>query len=99
MSYYQLQSETMRATKEFYSIGAIVKRAVRFDTFNVGVKAYGHNLTKKWIKKNQYFLEYTKALTEAGKRIELAAKTTAEDVKQKFRELELAGAIPEHKCH
>lgn len=97
MSYYQLQNETMRATKEFYSLGAIVKRVVRFDAFNVGVKTYGYNLTKKWIKKNQYFLEYTKALTEAGKKIELAAKTTAEDVKQKFRELELSGGIPGHK--
>lgn len=99
MSYYDLQLETMRATKEFYSVGQIAKRLVRFDMFNVSLKAYGHNLTKKWIKQNQYFLEYTKALTEAGKRIELAAKKTAEDVKEKFSKIELSGSMPAQKIH
>lgn len=99
MSYYDLQLETMRATKEFYSVTQIVKRLVRFDMFNVSLKAYGHNLTKKWIKQNQHFLEYTKALTDAGKRIELAAKKTAEDVKEKFSKIELAGSVPVSKIH
>lgn len=97
MSYYELQSETMRATKEFYSLMQIARRAVRLDLFNASIKAYGHNLTKKWIKKNDYFLEYTKALTNAGRNIELAAKKTAEDVKEKFRQLELSGTIPHPK--
>jgi radical SAM superfamily enzyme YgiQ (UPF0313 family) len=99
MSYYDLQLETMRATKEFYSVGQIVKRLARFDMFNVSLKTYGHNLTKKWIKQNQYFLEYTKALTEAGKKIELAAKKTAEDVKEKFSQIELSGSVPAQKIH
>jgi radical SAM superfamily enzyme YgiQ (UPF0313 family) len=99
MSYYDLQLETMRATKEFYSITQIVKRLARFDMFNVSLKTYGHNLTKKWIKKNQYFLEYTKALTEAGKRIELSAKKTAEDIKEKFNTIELSGSMPAPKVH
>jgi radical SAM superfamily enzyme YgiQ (UPF0313 family) len=94
MSYYELQSETMRATKEFYSLWQIARRAARLDLFNVGIKTYGHSLTKKWIKNNQYFVEYTRALTNAGKRIELAAKKTAEDVKEKFRQIELAGGVP-----
>lgn len=93
MSYYELQSETMRATKEFYSLAQIARRAVRFDMFNVGIKTYGHNLTKKWIKKNQYFLEYTKALTSAGRTIELEYKKIAEDIKEKFHQLELSGAL------
>ncbi|MBI5643734.1 MAG: B12-binding domain-containing radical SAM protein [Deltaproteobacteria bacterium] len=94
MSYYELQSETMKATKQFYSIPQIAKRAVRFDLFNVGIKTYGHSLTKKWIKNNQHFLEYTRTLTNAGKSIELAAKKTAEDLKEKFHQLELSGSIP-----
>ena len=61
--------------------------------FNVSIKIYGRNLTKKWAKKNQYFLEYTKAITEKGKKIELAAKNTAEDVKEKFRQLEISGVL------
>lgn len=94
MNYYQLQTETMRATKEFYSIPQIARRALRFDLFNVGIKTYGHNLTKKWIKDNQSFVEYTRTITSAGKNFELAAKKTAEDLKEKFRQLELSGAIP-----
>ncbi|MCC6503556.1 MAG: B12-binding domain-containing radical SAM protein [Deltaproteobacteria bacterium] len=98
MSYYDLQLETMRATKEFYSIAQIAKRLVRFDMFNVSLKAYGHNLTKKWIKQNQYFLEYTRTLTEAGKKIELAAKKTAEDVKEQFSKIELSGSLQAPKA-
>ncbi|MBI5810861.1 MAG: radical SAM protein [Deltaproteobacteria bacterium] len=92
MSYYELQSETFRATKKFYSIGQIVKRAVKFDLFNVALKTYGRNITKTWLRKNQYFIDYTEALTKAGKNIELAAKKTAEDIKEQFRHIELPGA-------
>ncbi len=99
MNYYQLQSETIRATKEFYSVGSIVKRAVKFDIFSVAIKTYGHKLTRQWEKKNQHFLEYTKSLTEAGRVIEHTAKKTAEDVKEKFRQLELSGAIIIPKPH
>ncbi len=99
MSFYELQAETLRATKEFYSIWQIVKRAARFDIFNVSIKAYGRSLTKKWAKRNQYFLDYTKALTSAGRTIELTAKKTAEDIKEKFRQLELSGAIALPKTH
>ncbi|HBO84740.1 MAG: hypothetical protein A2073_07205 [Deltaproteobacteria bacterium GWC2_42_11] len=94
MSYYELQAETYRATKKFYSIGQIIKRAVRFEMFTASIKAYGYNLTKKWGKKNEYFLEYTKSISSAGKRIELAAKNTAEDIKERFREIELASGMP-----
>ncbi|MEK6790101.1 MAG: radical SAM protein [Deltaproteobacteria bacterium] len=87
MSYYELQSEIVKANKEFYSIPQILKRVVRFDAFNVGVKTYGRNLARKWEKKNQYFIDYTKALTEAGRSIELVAKKTAEDMKEKFDKL------------
>jgi radical SAM superfamily enzyme YgiQ (UPF0313 family) len=100
MSYYELQSETMRATRQFYSMGQIVRRALRFDMFNVSLNAYARNLAKKWQKKNQYFVEYTKALTSAGRTIELATKKTAEDIKEKFRQLELSGTlVPRAKIH
>lgn len=99
MSYYQLQSETMKATKKFYSIGQIVRRAVRLDLFNVSIKAYGRNITRKWLKKNQYFLDYTQTLTSAGRMIELAAKKTAEDVKEKFKQLEISGVSAHPKAH
>lgn len=99
MSFYDLQSNTIRATKEFYSVWQITKRAAKFDLFNVSLKAYGRNIIHKWSKKNQYFLDYTKALTDAGKRVELAARKTAEDIKEKYRQLEISGAIPQAKTH
>ncbi len=100
MSYYELQNETLRATKQFYSIGQIGRRVLRFDVFNVSLKTYARNLVNKWQKKNQYFIEYTKALTNAGKTIELTTKKTAEDIKEKFRLLELSGTlVPRPKTH
>lgn len=97
MTYYELQSETYKATKNFYSIGQIIKRAIRFQVFTTGLKTYGRDMTKKWASRNQYFVEYTKAITQAGKVIDLAAKKTAEDIKEKFQQLELAGRIPHPK--
>lgn len=100
MSYFELQSETIRATKEFYSIGQIVKRALRFDIFTVTLKTYGRNVTNKWAESNQYFVDYTKALTSAGKStIELAARKTAEDIHQKFEKLRVSGAVAHPKPH
>ncbi|MBI5826208.1 MAG: hypothetical protein HZB22_00520 [Deltaproteobacteria bacterium] len=93
MSFYELQAETMRATREFYSLRQIAKSSLRLDLFNVGLKTYGYTLAKQWIKKNQYFIEYTKAVTKAGRTIELAAKKTAEDIKEKFRQMETSGDI------
>lgn len=93
MTYYELQAETIKAIKSFYSVPQILKRAARFDFFNVAVKSYGHGIIRKWEKKNQYFIDYTKALTEAGKAFEMTAKKTAEDMKEKFRQLQLSGAI------
>jgi radical SAM superfamily enzyme YgiQ (UPF0313 family) len=93
MSYYELQTESMRATKLFYSVGQIARRALRFDLINVSLKTYARGLIKKWPKKNQYFIDYTKALTNAGRTIELATKKTAEDIKEKFRQLELSGTF------
>jgi radical SAM superfamily enzyme YgiQ (UPF0313 family) len=99
MSYYELQTETMNATRCFYSVPQILKRAVRFDLFNVAIKAYGYRLTKMWFKKSQYFVDYTKTLTHYGRRIELSAKKTAEDVKEKFRQLELSAPVILSKSH
>src|SRR3989337_296108 len=99
MSYYELQSATMMAPKDFYSILQIVKRAARRDWFNVMIKAYGRNLTKTWIKKNDYFVEHTKSLTGAGRKIELAARKTADDIKEKFRQLESCGLVTRTRTH
>lgn len=96
MSYYELQNETFKATRAFYSIPQILKRAARGDLFNCGLKAYGRSVAKTWIKKNQYFFDYTHAITTAGKTIELAAKKTAEDIKEKYSEIQLNSSNSAH---
>ncbi|MBI5559870.1 MAG: radical SAM protein [Deltaproteobacteria bacterium] len=93
MSYYDLQSETLKASKDFYSVWQIAKRALRRDWFNVMIKAYGRSLTRKWLEKNTYFIDYTKKLTSVGKKVEITARKTAEDVKEKFRKQELSGGL------
>jgi hypothetical protein len=67
--------------------------------FNVALKTYGRGTTKKWIRNNQYFFDYTKAITNAGRTLELAAKKTAEDIKEKFRQIELSSAAEHQKTH
>ncbi len=88
MSYYELQAETVRATAAFYSWGQILKRLIRFDLFNVSIKAYGRSLTREWMRRNKYFLDYTWNLTyKTGKKVELAARKTAEDLREKLKTL------------
>ena len=99
MSYYELQSETVKATAEFYSWRQILKRFLRLDFFNVSIKAYGHNLTKEWIRRNRYFLDYTWQLTyRAGRKVELAARKTAEDLREKLRLLNIESGREDSKA-
>jgi len=84
MTTHELQVGMVEATKGFYSLWSIVKRVISLDLFNASIKAYGYSLARKWEKNNQYFIEYTKHITEAGRVIELAARKTAEDLKKIF---------------
>ncbi|MEE8575452.1 MAG: hypothetical protein V3T30_08575, partial [Thermodesulfobacteriota bacterium] len=99
MTYYELQTETMKATGEFYSFGQIIKAAAHLDIFNFAIKMYGYKLTRQWFKTHEYFVEYTEKITNAGKIIELAARKTAEDLKEKFEQMELAGNLTIQKNH
>ncbi len=93
MNFFELQNETMKAAKKFYSKRAILKQILRLDLYNIMVKSYGHNLAKKWFANNQYFIDYTKKITDAGRAIELVAKNSADDLKEKFKELEASGFL------
>lgn len=79
---HELQRSMVKATKEFYSLWQIAKRVVRRDFFNVALKMYGRAVARTWVKNNAEFL---RKLKQAGVKIELAAKKTAEDFKEKFR--------------
>ena len=84
MTPYELQQGTVDATKAFYSLWPIVRRVISFDLFSASIKAYGYSLAREWEKKNRYFIDYTKQIPYAGKAFELAARKTAEDLKQRF---------------
>lgn len=84
MTPHELQRGMVDATKAFYSLWPIVRRAIRFDLFSVSIKAYGYSLAREWERKNQYFIDYTKRITDAGKTIEFAARKTAEDLKKRL---------------
>ncbi|MFQ5901500.1 MAG: B12-binding domain-containing radical SAM protein [Thermodesulfobacteriota bacterium] len=90
MTCFELQNETVKATAKFYSLWQIIKRLFRFDFFTVIIKSYGRNLTRKWIRKNGYFLEHLWDITQsAGQRIELAAKKTSDDIKNRLKALKV----------
>ena len=84
MTPYELQQGTVDATKAFYSLWPIVRRVISFDLFGASIKTYGYSLARKWERDNQHFIDYTKQIPYAGKAFELAARKTAEDMKQRF---------------
>ncbi|UCD84872.1 MAG: radical SAM protein [Deltaproteobacteria bacterium] len=87
MTFFDLQFETFKAMAKFYSWRQVLKRLAKFDFYNSMLKAYGNRVIKKWKKKNKYFVELTKEFTsDAGKRIEIAARKTAEDIKERVRQ-------------
>ncbi len=90
MTCYELQTETMKATKDFYNLWQVIRYATRFDYFGTFIKAYGWSLTKSWIKKSDSFVEYTRKVTNAGRAIEITARKTAEDLWDKYNQLELS---------
>ncbi|MCK4846313.1 MAG: radical SAM protein [Deltaproteobacteria bacterium] len=91
MTYYELQYETTKATKAFYSRWQIIKRAIKFDIWPMIIKAYGRRMSRQWADQNAYFIEYTRSITNAGKVLELAARKSAEDIKERLTKLKIKG--------
>lgn len=101
MSYWELQTETIRALSKFYSWWQIIKKLIRFDFYNSLLRAWGHRLIIKWRRGNRDFLSLLKDLTQSAgkvgltmeafsaraKRLEYAAKKAAEDIREKVRNL------------
>ena len=84
MTPYELQQGTVDATKAFYSLWPIVRRVISFDLFGASIKSIRLFISKEMGKDNQHFIDYTKQIPYAGKAFELAARKTAEDMKQRF---------------
>jgi radical SAM superfamily enzyme YgiQ (UPF0313 family) len=95
--YYELLKETINITNKFYSPWPVVERAVHLDWFGTVIKLYGYKQARKWARKDRALVEYMQKVSQAGKQIEIKAKKTAEDLKEKFRQLELAGNLRVNK--
>ena len=88
MSPVDLQVETVRAMRAFYSIWEIIKVTVRFDFLAMILKAYGHCLQVRWQKRNRnYFQLIREATASAGLRLDSAARKRAEDIKERLRQI------------
>jgi radical SAM superfamily enzyme YgiQ (UPF0313 family) len=100
MSFFDLQTETVKAYVRFYSLPRILKCLNRFDLWTMATRAFGRRVTRKWRRNNREFMENLKqlyhqageSLSNAGKgihsagvKLELRAKKTAEDIKEMIR--------------
>ena len=88
MTPFDLQVETMRAMRAFYSIWEIIKVTVRFDFLAMILKTYGHRLQIRWQKRNRNYIQMIREATaSAGLRLDTAARRTAEDIKERLRQI------------
>jgi radical SAM superfamily enzyme YgiQ (UPF0313 family) len=98
MSFLDLQVETVKATLHFYSWPQILSRLNRFDLWTMIIRAYGRRYTRKWKHNNRDFLDHLKQLyrqagegiSSAGTKIELKARKTSDDLKEKFQRYKLS---------
>jgi radical SAM superfamily enzyme YgiQ (UPF0313 family) len=67
---YELQMETTRAMKKFYSWTSVVKRLIARDLFFAKMKAYGRIiLWKATLKRNKYFQQLQEQLYARGQQL------------------------------
>jgi len=81
MTPFQLQWETVKAMKSFYSYSQVLKSLIGFDLYTSILRLYAHRLIKRWSRKNKSYFELTKNFTiEHGRRLERAASAVAADL-------------------
>jgi radical SAM superfamily enzyme YgiQ (UPF0313 family) len=81
MTPFQLQWETVKAMKSFYSYSQVIKSVIGFDFYTSILRLYAHRLIRRWARKNRNYLELTRNFTiEKGKRLEKAASAVASDL-------------------
>jgi hypothetical protein len=67
---FELQMETTRAMKKFYSWTSVIKRLIARDLFFAYMKAYGHILLwKSTLKHNKYFQQLQEQLFARGQQL------------------------------
>jgi len=56
MTPYELQWETFKAMRDFYSFCECIKPLLRFHFFDAAVHFYGHRMVKAWTRIHQWYL-------------------------------------------
>ena len=82
MSTLTLQVETLRAFCRFYTLWPALRRAMRFDWYALAIKLWGHRNARQCRRRLADYVEVTRTWAhEAGHKVELRARRTAEDIK------------------
>jgi len=82
MSTFELQAETIRVFCRFYSLGPALRRLLKFDFFSLAIKLWGHYEARRCRRRLAGYREVTRQWAHAaGRKVELKARRTAEDVR------------------
>ena len=81
MSPWELQVETLKAMRRFYSLPQILKNIPKFDLVGVLLKSYGRRLQRNWVAKNKFYYDVVKQMTtEAADRVNLTWNRTRDEI-------------------
>lgn len=89
MSTYELQIETLKAMKDFYSYKSMVKFLLKKDLFYVYLTHYGRKIAGRTLKEKQYYADYLKS-TIRKKYFQVSKKYKSSFVLPKLRVIGLA---------
>lgn len=83
----ELQVETLRAMRSFYSIPQILKGISKLDLLGVLLKSYARRLQTNWTNRNRYYYDVIKQMTvETADRMNLTWEKTRDDIARRIQE-------------
>lgn len=85
MTPLQLQLETVKAMKKFYSLGQVMKAFFRFDFYLSIIRLYARRLVRRWIKRNNWYIKVVKEFREEHwAKLEKRIKSISYDIWEKI---------------
>jgi radical SAM superfamily enzyme YgiQ (UPF0313 family) len=100
MSPLELQVEAIKAFGAFYTLGSAIRRLVRFDWFTLIVKLWGYSISRERLRRLHDYVEATRRRAEAaGRRAEVRARQTADDIKIAIARFDLDGLRRRRRAH
>jgi radical SAM superfamily enzyme YgiQ (UPF0313 family) len=82
MSSFELQVETLRAFRQFYSLGLALRRLTRTDFYGMAVTLWGRQASRNACRRLADYVEVTRQWAhKTGHRLELQARQTGEDIR------------------